>query len=390
MIKYFDFNATTPLDPEIWKAMEPFAFQDFANPSSLYHAARGPARALRTARRQVASLLNLSNENDIVFTSGGTESNNAAIFSAVHSRLERREIITSTVEHSSVLKVCAQLETEGFKIHRIPVDENGGLDFEALERVLSNKVALASFMFANNETGVIFPIEEIARLLEPYKILLHVDAVQAAGKVALVLNELPVDFLSLSAHKFYGPKGVGALYIRSSASFKSLIYGGSQERGRRAGTENVPGIVGLGLACEKAQKNLNAEMERLAILKNNFEKRIQEEIPDTFINGTSLPRLCNTSSLGFEGIASEALLMLLDQKKIYVSSGSACMSGSNEPSHVLKAMGLSSEKAKSCLRFSFGKSTSLENVNGLIDELIRSVLILRQRQPELNLVAKND
>lgn len=373
---YFDHNATTPLDPEVFKAMQPYFLEEFGNPSSPHQKGQSAARAIREARRKVAALLGAQDESEIIFTSGGTESNNAALRAALLAT-GKKEIVTSAVEHSSIRKLCAQLSKEGFIIHEIPVDRNGILDQKALEATCTDQTALVSLMMANNETGVIFPVEEIGKKLKARGILFHVDAVQAVGKLALDLKKSSIDFLSLSGHKIYAAKGVGVLYVKRGISFQPLISGGSQERGRRAGTENVPGIVGLGKACEILRLQFSDETVRVRQLKTYFEAELTRQIPGSVITAQENERLVNTSHVCFEGIKSETLLIALDQKGIYASQGSACMSGAQETSPVLKAMGFSEEEASSAVRFSFGRWTQEAGVNLLIQELKEIVNRLR-------------
>lgn len=374
---YFDFNATTPVASEVLESMKPYLTQHFGNPSSLHHLGRIAARALRSAREEVASLLGAAEENEIVFTSGGTESNNAAIRSALISSGNRKKIVTSAVEHSSIGKLCRQLEKEGYPVSWVGVDSNGSLNLEELRHSLTEDTAVVSLMLANNETGVLFPIEKIGAMVKERGISFHVDAVQAVGKFPFILKKCPVDFVSLSAHKFYGPKGVGALYVKQGASFRPLIFGGSQERGRRAGTENVAGVVGIGTASRLVQKDLAQECQRLAQLRDRFEQKICQTIAGVNINGGESERLSNTSNLHVENADGEALLLILDQKGICASSGSACMSGSREPSHVLKAMGFSDEEANASLRFSFGRFTKDSEVDAAIPILEEAVRHLR-------------
>ena len=380
--RYFDYNATTPVAADVLAEMYPFFNEHFANPSSVHQLSRIPSKALRKARREVAALLGVLDENEIIFTSGGTESNNTAIRAAL-AITGKKEIVTSAVEHSSVLKLCRQLENEGYQVHTIPVNGSGVLDLEKLKNCLSDRTAVVSIMHANNETGVIFTIEEIARLVKERVILFHVDAVQTVGKLSLHLEKSGIDFLSLSAHKFYGPKGAGALYAKKSAGYQPMVFGGSQERGRRSGTENVPGIVGLGSAAHLVGSDLASEGSRIKALRDDFEWQVCREIQGTEINGGSVSRISNTSNISFEGISGESLLMALDQKNICVSTGSACMSGASEPSHVLKAMGLSDEKAKSAIRFSFGRLTKKEDVRDLIQALKESINQILAAKPEV-------
>lgn len=380
MIKhYFDYNATTPLDPAVFAAMEPYLRERFGNPSSLHQMGQQTARAVKEARRQITALLNAQDDSEIIFTSGGTESNNAALRSALQTS-HKKEIVTSSVEHSSVRKLCHQLAKEGYVIHEIGVDRQGRLDRKVLETVLTNRVAVVSLMLANNETGVLFPVNEIAQKVKACGALFHVDAIQAVGKLPLDLKQSAIDFLSLSGHKISGPKGIGVLYVRKGVPYYPLIWGGGQERGRRAGTENVPAIVGLGKACEIARLQGAEEMARTRSLRDIFESELKKQVPGAAITGLESERLANTSHVCFEGLRSETLLIALDQKKIYASSGSACMSGAQEPSHVLKAMNFTDEESASAVRFSFGRFTSETEVRTLIQELVEIVQRLRGKE----------
>ncbi len=365
--------------PEVIEAMTPFFREHFANASSLHQSAREPRRALREARRAVAHLLGVADENSVFFTSGGTESNNAAIYSAVRSR-KRRKILTSPIEHSSVLRLMQRLAKDGYEIQMLQVDGEGRLDLAQLKAQLSDDVALVSLMSANNETGILFPVQEAAGLIHEHGILFHVDAVQSVGKQKLVLKDSPIDFLSLSAHKFYGPKGVGALYVRPGVPFESLIAGGSQERGRRAGTENVAGIAGLGKAAELASQHLESEIARLHALRGELEARVTVH-QGVRVVGALSPRLPNTSLMLFGGVDAEALLYALDAEGIAASSGSACMSGAREPSHVLTAMGFAPQEALSAVRFSLGAGSSPEEVTALCAALEKILPRLRACLP---------
>lgn len=374
---YFDYNATTPLATSVLQAMMPYLTEHYGNPSSLHEMGQTAAKALKDARRKAAALLGASEDSEIIFTSGATESNNAAIRSALYHSKNRKEIITSAVEHSSVRKLCYQLAKEGFVVHEVGVNADGRLDADLFYKLLSEKTAVVSLMMANNETGIFFPVEEIGIKVKEKGAFFHVDGVQVVGKRLLNLKKTPLDFFSVSAHKFYGPKGMGALYVRKGVPFQPLISGGSQERGRRAGTENLPGIAGLGAACDLIASGLEAEILRLNNLKETFESEIKKKIPNVLITGEGEDRLANTSHIRFSGIEAETLLMALDQKGIYASSGSACMSGAQDPSHVLKAMGFSDEDAKSSVRFSFGLQTSESSLYVLISELRDTVHRLR-------------
>ena len=379
---YLDHNATTPLADEAREAMAPFEKEWFGNPSSLHKAGVHAAREIRRARHEVASLLGARQDSEIVFTSGGTESNNAAFRSALFTSRGRRRIVTSAVEHSSILKLARALEEEGIEASYLAVDRDGHLEREKLLDTFTSDTALVSLMAANNETGVIFPVDELGAEVRSRGILFHVDAVQAVGKVPFNLKESPIDFLSLSAHKFGGPKGIGALYVRDGVPFRPLIFGGAQEKGRRAGTENVPGIIGLGAACRYLQKQMTEEADRVRRVRDAFENEILRKIPRTFVNGDPAQRVPNTTNLTFDGVDAEALLILLDEEGIYASSGSACLSGSREPSHVLRAMGLPKERARNSVRFSFGRGNTLDQAEETVGVLIQQVARLREIELE--------
>lgn len=374
---YFDYNATTPLAPEVREVMEPFWASHFGNPASSHRLGQIAARAIRDARRVIADGLGAEHEEDIIFTSGGTESNNTAIRSALKFSPDRNEIITSKVEHSSVLKLCRQLGKENYVIHEVGVDANGVLNLDELRKFLGPKTALVTVMLANNETGAIFDLESVTDEIKKAGAIFHIDAVQATGKIPVDIKKLRPDFLSLSAHKFYGPKGIGALYASKKVHLTPLIFGGGQQRGRRAGTENVTGIVGMGRAFELVSQHLAEESERLSKLRDYFEEKVANRIPDVIVTSKKANRVPNTSHLRFNGLDAEVVLIRLDQNEICASSGSACMSGAHEPSHVLKAMGLSDEEAKSGLRFSFGRLTQKEDVDFLAAQLYDIVPRLR-------------
>lgn len=375
-VLYFDYNATTPCAPEVRQAMEPFWAQVYGNPSSLHAMGKEAAKAMKQARKQIAQFFQAEYEQEILFTSGGTESNNEAIRAAFHLT-GKKKLVTTAVEHSSIRKFAHQLIEEGYTVQEIPVDPDGRLDLDALRDSLTSDTAIVSIMMANNETGILFPIEEIARIVKTCGILFHVDAVQAAGKFPICLKNSQIDFLSVSAHKFYGPKGIGILYARKDAPFYPLIMGGSQERGRRAGTENLPGVIGMAAACNLVAGDFQPEMGRLAGLRDKFEMLLTKTIPGATVTGYSAPRIPNTSHVLFSGLDSETLLMSLDQKGVCASSGSACLSGAPEPSHVLKAMGFSDEEAKSGVRFSFGRFTKEEEITQLVQILAQEVERIR-------------
>jgi cysteine desulfurase len=351
-VYYFDNNATTRIAPEVVDAMVPFLRELWGNPSSIYGFGKQLAKPLEMAREQVAALIN-AEPREVIFTSGGTESNNSAIHSALTTQPQKRHIITTAVEHSANLKFCAHLKKMGFDITLLPVDASGALDIQLLEKSIRPDTALVSVMWANNETGVLFPVEEIAAICQRKSVLFHTDAVQIPGKLKMDVNRLGVDFLSLSAHKLYAPKGVGLLYVKRGVKYQPYIIGGGQEQGRRGGTENVASIVGFGRAAELAMAQLN-EATRIRSLRDKLEAGILAGIDGVVVNGSREERLPNTSNLSFEGVEAEGILLLLDEQGICASSGSACTSGSLDPSHVLMAMGCSLALARGSIRFSLG------------------------------------
>jgi len=373
---YFDYNATTRVAPEVLEAMLPCLREHWGNPSSAYGFGHEAARRLDEARARVAALLN-ADPQELVFTSGGTESNNAALHSALATRPERRHVVTTAVEHSAVLKFCRFLEKQGCAVTVLPVAADGALDLALLEKSIRPDTAIVSAMWANNETGVLFPIAEIAALCRSKGVPCHTDAVQAPGKVKLDVKELGVDFVSLSAHKLHGPKGIGLLYVKRRTQYQPYIVGGGQERGRRGGTENVAGIVAFGRAAELALGNLAEENTRVRALRDRLEAGVLGGIAGTTRNGAPEPRLPNTANLAFEGVEAEGLLLLLDQAGVCASSGSACTAGALEPSHVLTAMGQSAARARSSIRFSLGVYNTTAEVDYLLQCLPGIVAKLR-------------
>ena len=375
---YMDYNATTPIHPEVLEEMLPFLRDEFGNPSSIHWAGRRARQALDLARERVAGLLNCS-PAEVVFTSCATESNNAAIKGvAAAMRNKGNHIITTKVEHPAVLYPCMYLENFGYQVTSLDVDAEGMLDLDALEAAITDKTILISVMYANNETGTIFPVREIAEIAARHRVCFHCDAVQGVGKVPLDWRELGVGLLSLSGHKLYAPKGVGALIIRTGVKMFPFLHGGPQERNRRAGTENVAGIVGLGKACEIAKDSMAAERVRLQGLRDRLERELIERIPHVTRNGHATRRLPNTSNLSFPFVEPEALLSELDRLAIAVSSGSACSSGALKTSRVLAAMGLGAETVLSHLRFSLGRENTDEDVDYLLDLLPALVRRLRE------------
>lgn len=380
-IIYLDHAATTPVAPAVLEAMLPFFREKFANPSSLYGPAREVRRAIDQARDTVARVLG-ARSSEIIFTSGGTESDNLAIKGVAFANRHRgNHIITSRVEHHAVLHTCEYLEKFGFRVTYLPVDRTGLVDLNALEDALDDQTILVSIMYANNEVGTIQPIKEIAQLLRPRGIIFHTDAVQAAGALPLNVDDLGVDLLSLSAHKFYGPKGAGVLYVRRGVSFWPQQHGGGQERGRRAGTENVPGIVGLAKALELAEQNRPQYVAHCQALRDRLIQGVLERIPGAVLTGHPTQRLPNNASFCLEGIDAESLLLMLDRRGVCASSGSACTSGSLEPSHVLLAMGIQSPLALGSLRLTVGLDNTPEQIDRALDILVESVQKLRALTP---------
>lgn len=377
---YFDNNATTRVAPEVIEAMLPFLTESWGNPSSAYGFGRGVGRHLDRARAQVAALLN-AEPREITFTSCGTESNNTAIHSALVTQPGKRHILTTAVEHSATLKFSQQLQKRGYDVTFLPVESDGTLDIHLLEKSIRPDTAIVSIMWANNETGVLFPLEEVAAICRSRGVLIHTDAVQTPGKLKLDVRELGVDFLSLSAHKLHAPKGIGVLFVKRRTKFQPYVVGGGQELGRRGGTENVPFIIGFGCAAELAQGHWDEENTRVRALRDRLEKAILKTVPGTVRNGSRDTRLPNTSNLAFAGVEAEGVLMLLDQLGICVSSGSACTTGSLDPSHVLTAMGLTPARARSSIRLSLGRYTTTEEVDYVLKHLPGVIAKLRESSP---------
>jgi cysteine desulfurase len=377
---YFDNNATTKVAEEVFEEMKPYFCQLYGNPSSMHTFGGQTGSKIRHAREQVAALLGCD-PAEIIFTSCGTESDNAAIKGTLAAAPNRRKIITTRVEHPAVLAVCRDLENHGYTVIELAVDKQGRLDLAELENHLDDDTALVTIMYANNETGVIFPIEKIAELVTERGIPFHTDAVQAAGKIALNLSNSNIDLLSLSGHKLHGPKGVGALYVRKGTRISPFMLGGHQEAGRRAGTENVPAILGLGKACELAAENIEEENSRVRLLRDKLENAILKSCPDCRVNGDRDNRLPNTTNISFEYIEGEAILLMLDKYGICASSGSACTSGSLEPSHVLRAMGVPFTAAHGSIRFSLSRYNTEKEVDYTIEKMPQIVDRLRQLSP---------
>jgi cysteine desulfurase len=361
-IIYLDNNATTQLDQAVVEAMLPFLTNSYGNPSAGYRFGMQVRKAIDLGRERTAALLGCE-PVEIVFTSSGTEANNAAINSAVQFEPRGKHIVTTAVEHSAVLRPCQELEKRGAEVTFLGVDQNGEVDLAEVEKAIRPNTAIVSMMWANNETGVLFPAEKIAEICREKRVLFHTDAVQVAGKIPIYLRDSAINFLSLSAHKFHGPKGVGVLYVNKRSRFSSSIIGGSQENARRAGTENVASIVALGKAAERAAECLSDEATQVRAMRDRFENGILETVSGASVNGAGAERLPNTANFSFDGIESGAALMLLDRHNICCSAGSACRTGSGEGSHVLRAMHGNAERARNSLRFSFGRFNSEVDVD---------------------------
>jgi cysteine desulfurase len=374
---YLDNNATTQLDPSVIEEMLPFLKEHYGNPSSGYAFAAKARRAVDLAREHLAALLGCE-PSEIVFTSGGTESNNTVINSALQFESRVKRVVTSAVEHSAVLHPCQDLAKHGCEVTFVGVDRDGNVDLAELEAAILPETALVSVMWANNETGVLFPVGKIAQICRANGVLFHTDAVQAVGKIPIRLRDTAINFLSLSAHKFHGPKGVGALYINRRTRFHPLIVGGGQESGRRGGTENVASIVGLGKAAELAAEYLSVGKTQVPSMRDRFERAILERVSGVSVNGAGATRIPNTSSFSFEGIESPAALLLLDRHHICCSAGSACRTGSHEASHVLRAMESSGDGARRSLRFSFGHFNTEAQVDRAIEVIPKVIEKLRQ------------
>lgn len=374
---YFDHAATTAVAKEVKEAMEPYFCKNYGNASSLYELGYKSKEAINIARGNVAKAIN-AKPNEIYFTSCGSESDNLALKGVARAhRQNRNHIITSRIEHPAVLNTCRQLEKEGFKVTYLDVDKNGFIDLEELKNSINSKTILVSIMFANNEVGTIEPIKEISRIVHSNNAIFHTDAVQAVGNIKIDVKEMGIDLLSMSAHKFYGPKGVGALYVRDGIDFIQLQNGGHQENDKRAGTENVAGIVGLGKAIELANNNIIQNNERLLNLRNYCIEQIKNRIPYIRINGDLNSRLPGNINISFLYVNGKDLVKLLVKKGICTSSGSACSSGLPQPSHVLLAMGLSEDIASSALRITLGKENTKEDIDYFVDELEKIVVNLR-------------
>ncbi|MCL4873495.1 cysteine desulfurase NifS [bacterium] len=378
---YFDHNATTPVPEEVFEALVPFLKEQWGNPSSIHWAGRGTRKAVEDAREKVCALLNCTN-TELIFTSSGTEGDNHAIKGLAYARKDKgNHIITTAVEHPAVLNTCKHLQKEGFEVTYLGVDNDGLISLDELKAAITPKTILISVMFANNETGVLFPMKEIGAIAKEKGVAFHTDAVQAAGKAKIDVKDINCDLLTISGHKLYGPKGIGALFVKRGVRLVPLIHGGHHERNRRGGTENVAGIVGMGKAAEIALRDMDKEIEHLKTLRDRLEKGMAERVQHIKVNGHAEKRLPNTANISFEFVEGESLLLNLDMKGIAASSGSACTSGSLEPSHVLIAMGLTHELSHGSVRFSLGKSNTAEEIDFLLETMPPIVERMRAMSP---------
>ena len=372
-IRYFDHAATTRVKEEVLREMIPYFNMQYGNASSIYSIARQSKRAIEDARQKVANAIN-SKAKEIYFTSCGTESDNLALKGVAYANMQKgKHIITSKIEHPAILESCKTLEKQGFSITYLNVDEEGFISLEELEKSIRQDTILISVMFANNEIGTIEPIKQIGEIAKKYQIIFHTDCVQAIGNAKIYVNEMNIDLLSMSAHKFYGPKGVGALYVREGIQFDRIQDGGHQEKNKRSGTENVAGIVGLGKAIEIADKNLDEHIKKLTDLRNYYFSQLKEKIPNCKINGSIEKRLPGNANVSFPNVDGEELLLKLDEKGICASTGSACSSGSSNPSHVLVAIGLDKEFANGALRITLGDDNTKEDIDFLVEQLLKII-----------------
>lgn len=379
---YLDYNATTPVDPRVQEAMRPYVEGVFGNPSAVHTLGREAKAGLERARETVAGLLGTTDKDEVVFVSSGTEADNLALAGVALAYQERgKHIIASAVEHSAILETCMALEERGFSVTYLPVDEHGMIDLEELRGAIRSDTTVVSFMHANNETGVLFPLAEVGTITKERGVLFHTDAVQSFGKVPLDVRHLMVDLLSVSAHKIYGPKGVGALYVRRGVRLQPLLRGGGQERGRRAGTENVPAIIGLAEAARLMFLDMPGQGERIGQLRDRFEAGVLARVGGVRVNGQHSPRVPHTSNLSLDGIEAQTLVAGLDLEGIAVSAGSACHVGSLKPSHVLRAMGRAPEQAEGSIRISLGRFTREEDIERVGEILPHIVTRLRQAAP---------
>ena len=388
-IRYFDNAATTRVKDEVLNEMLPYFSEQYGNPSSLYSIGRSAKKKVEEARKKVANLINC-NPNEIYFTGCGSESDNTAIKGIAYANKNKgKHIITSKIEHPAVLHTCQMLEKHGFNVTYLDVDKDGIVNLEQLRNSIRNDTILISIMYANNEIGTIQPIAQISRIAKMYNIIFHTDCVQACGNVQIDVKKMGIDMLSMSGHKLYAPKGIGALYVRNGIEFEKFMDGGHQEKNKRGGTENVPGIIGLGKACELANINLANHMKHLQELRDYYIQQVEEKIPYVYLNGSREKRLPGNANFSFQFIEGESLLLNLDAKGICASSGSACTSGSTEPSHVLTAIGLDRDIAQASLRVTFGEDNTKEDVDYLVENLIEVVNKLRSMLPESNEFVRN-
>ena len=379
---YLDNNATTMVDPEVVKAMLPYFTEYYGNASSMHDLATEPARAVAEARHKIAEYVGAEYDSEIIFTSCATESDSTAIYSAIECNPEKREIITTPVEHPAILRVLDHLEEDrGYKITKLHVDSKGRLDLDEYKKALNSNVALVTCMWANNETGVLFPIEKVAEICRAHGAILHTDAVQVAGKIPVDVKKVPVDMLSMSGHKFHAPKGVGIFYVRKGTKLKPFMLGGHQERTRRAGTENVPYIVGLAKACELARLGMADETVKLTALRDKLEAGILASCPNVRVNGDRTHRLPNTLNVSFEYIEGEAIAYHLSDLGICISTGSACASGSLDPSHVIRAMGVPFTAVHGSVRFSLSRYNTMDEVDYVLEKLPPVIRNLRELSP---------
>lgn len=377
---YMDNNATTQVAPEVLEAMLPFLTDQYGNPSSAYIFGGQVARNIRDAREQAAAILGAFPE-EIIFTSCGSESDNTAIMSALNTGKDNMHIVTSRVEHPAVKVLCNELTKQGYRVTEIPVDKEGRLDMDRYKESLTPDTAIVSLMWANNETGVIFPVEKAAQMARDRGILFHTDAVQAVGKIPIDLQNSTIDMLSISGHKLHAPKGIGVLYVRKGTKFSPFLIGGHQERGRRGGTENTASIIALGKACELAANRMEEENTKVKALRDKLERELLRQVPNSRVNGGGSERLPNTTNISFESIEGESILLLMDEFGICASSGSACTSGSLQPSHVLRAMGVPFTMAHGSVRFSLSVYNTEEEVNFVIDKIPPIIARLRELSP---------
>ena len=380
---YLDNNATTQVAPEVLEVMLPYFSQLYGNPSSMHSFGGQVGRTIRQAREQVASLIGAT-ADEIIFTSCGTESDNAAIRSALHAYPDKRHIVTSRVEHPAIRSLVSHLGGQGYRVTEIPVDNLGRFDMDRYRVSLTPDTAIVSLMWANNETGVLFPVEEAAEIAKSKGVLFHTDAVQAVGKIPIDMKKSSIDMLSLSGHKLHAPKGIGALYVRKGTKFSTFLIGGHQEKGRRGGTENTASIVGLGKACELAAQNMQLENTKVKQLRDKLENGLLNSVPNSRVNGDRSYRLPNTTSISFEYVEGEAILLMLDEFHICASSGSACTSGSLQPSHVLRAMGVPFTMAHGSIRFSLSIYNTEDEIDFVLDKVPGVIEKLRGLSPYWN------